>query len=90
MKFIFTKHAKERLRDFARYGVKISRQEVIEVIKNPEHVDEESDHPKMIASKPKDAKHILRVVFKIEDDIITVITFYPAMKGRYYENQTTS
>jgi len=27
----------------------------------------------------------MQIVFKIEDDIITIITFYPAKKGRYYE-----
>lgn len=85
MKFVFTKHAKDRLVKFAKIGIKIYRRDVLATIKNPEHLDKESDFPKIIASKPRDEKHILRVVFKIEDDIITIITFYIAKKGRYYE-----
>ena len=38
----------------------------------------------IIASKSIDAKHILRVVYRKEDDKIIVTTFYPAEKGRYY------
>ena len=38
----------------------------------------------IIASRSIDEKHVLRVVYKWKGDIITVITFYPAAKGRYY------
>ena len=57
---------------------------VRDVIRNPEDEDKESDFPKIIASKSIDEEHILRVVYKKKGDIITVITFYPAAKGRYY------
>lgn len=87
MEFIFTKHAKKKFKDLAKIGVKVSPKDVLVTIKHPEYLDEESDYPKLIASKSTDTKHILRVVFKIEDDIITVITFYPARKGRYYEDK---
>lgn len=30
-----------------------------------------------------DDKHILRVIFEIKDDIITVITVHPARRGTY-------
>lgn len=85
MRVIFTKHAKKRFRDFAKVGVRFSRKDVLSVLKDPEHLDDESNPPKIIASKPIDEKHVLRVVFKVERDIITVITFYPARRGRYYE-----
>lgn len=85
MKFVFTKHVKKRIKSFNIQGLRITQKEVIRVISNSEHVDKESDSPKIIASRSMDSKHILRVVFKIEDDIITIITCYPAKKGRYYE-----
>lgn len=85
MKIIFTKHALKRLTGFAEQGLVISRKRVAYAIKNPEHLDEASDAPKLIASIPIDSRRILRVVFKIQDDIITIITLYPAKKGRYYE-----
>ena len=85
MKFVFTKHAFSKFVDFEKQGITFAQKDIIIVIKDPEHIDKNSDHPKMIASRPYDEKHVLRVVFKIEDDIITIITFYPAKKGRYYE-----
>ncbi len=87
MRFVFTKHALKRFKDFRNYGVKIARQQVIKTIQKPDHVDKKSDSPKIIVSKIRDETHILRVVFKIESDIIVIITFYPAKRGRYYENK---
>jgi len=85
MRFVFTKHARGKFVKFAKNGIIVYEKDVLKTIGNPEHLDKESDFPKMIASRPRDNKHILRVVFKIEDDIIIIITFYPARKGRYYE-----
>ncbi len=88
MKIVFTKHARKKFSDLARIGVKVSQKALIDVVKSPEHVDRESDYPKLIASRSTDLKHIIRVVFKIKNDIITIITFYPARKGRYYVKET--
>lgn len=67
-----------------KHGIIISKKEIKNVVLIPEHIDIISDQPNRIASKEFDATHVLRVVYKIEDDIIKVITFYPAEKGRYY------
>lgn len=85
MKFVFTKHAKKKFKDFAGQGLKFSQKDVKIIVKSPEHVDKETDYPKLIASGTIGIKHVLRIVFKVEDDIITIITLYPAKKGRYYE-----
>lgn len=85
MKIVFTKHAEDKLA-LLPVQLQITKEDVVNVIKNPEHIDEESDYPKTIVSRPRGTKHILRVVIKQRGDIITVITFYPAKKGRYYEN----
>lgn len=88
MKIDYTKHAKKKFSDLAATGVKISPKDVLVTISKPENVDKESDYPKIIASRPLSPKHILRVVFKIENGRIIIITFYPARKGRYYEKKT--
>ncbi len=90
MKFVFTKHAlqdKFAMLKKHKFQTKATRQLIREIIVNPEHRDEESDKPNIIASKSIDIKHILRVVYRKEFDIIRVITFYPAEKGRYYEDK---
>lgn len=89
MRVVYTKHAKKKFKELAKIGVKLLRRDISVTIKNSEYIDEESDKPNIIASRSIDEKHILRVVFKVEDDIINVITFYPARVGRYYEKKTS-
>ena len=85
MKIILSKHIiQDKIPLLKNRGFFVTIRQVKEVITNPDHVDKESDHPKIIASKSIDEKHILRVVYKIENDIIKAITIYPAEKGRYY------
>ena len=86
MKIKYTKHAAvDKFAMLKKHKFKVNKRLIREVIENPEHEDEESDPPKIIASKGIDPTHVLRIVYKKEgDDIITVITFYPAERGRYY------
>jgi len=55
---------------------------VRETIKNPDF-EGETNQGQPTVNKNLDSKHILRVVYKIKGDIITVITFYVASKVRY-------
>ena len=85
MKIIYTKHAAiDKFNMLKKHKFKVSKSFIQKVIKDPDHEDRESDKPKIIASKEIDQKHVLRVVYKHQGDIITVITFYPAEKERYY------
>lgn len=87
MRIIYTKHAENKFIKLSKQGAKITKENVSNTLEFPDHVDEQIDFPKIIASKKINEKLILRVVFKRKDDIITVITFYPARRGRYYENE---
>lgn len=85
MKIIFTRHASvDKVAMLKKHNFISSKKFIKDVIRNPENEDKETDFPKIIASKSLDEKHVLRVVYKKEGDIMTVITFYPAPKGRYY------
>lgn len=85
MKIVFTSHAiKDKFPLLLRHGFKVTKKDIKSVISNPEHIDKITDYPKIIVSKEFDKKHILRVVHKVENGIIKVITFYPAEKGRYF------
>lgn len=77
---------RDKIPFFEKQGFKISVKQIKDVIKNPEHTDEESDSPKIIVSKGFDERYIIRVVYKVrkDDGIIKAITFYLAEKGRYY------
>lgn len=85
MKIIFTKHATQKLLKPVKKGLKLSKEDITNTVKNPDQVDYEIDYPKIIAIKDYDQRHVIRVVFRRNSDIITVITFYPARQGRYEE-----
>ena len=85
MKIVISKHITlDKIPLLRSRGYSITRKQINEVISYPEHMDKDSDYPKIIASKQYDQKHILRVVYKIEGGIIKAITIYLAEKGRYY------
>ena len=85
MKILLSKHIiQDKIPLLKSHGFFITVKQIKEVITNPDHLDNESDRPKIIASKSFDEKHILRVVYKLENGIIKTITIYPAEKGRYY------
>lgn len=84
MKIIYTKHALRKFEKLSQHGLNLTKRNISAVIRNPDHIDIKTDRPKFIASKDFDKKQVLRVVYKIKGGIITVITFYPAEKGRYY------
>lgn len=85
MKIIYTKHAEvDKPAVLRAHKFKVSKRAIEEVIRNPEHIDRKANPPNIIFSRSIDAKHVLRIVCRREDDIMKVITFYPAEKGRYY------
>jgi len=54
---------------------------VEETVSLPEAIDH-SQFPLLVAQKSIDEKHILKVVFKKENGIIKIITFYPMRKKK--------
>lgn len=82
MKIHFTKHAEEKFKILSNYGVKISKIRVIKTVKKPNIIDN-SRNPLFIARSDLDKNHVLRVVYKTENNFLTVITFYPGRKSQY-------
>ncbi len=85
MKVTYTKHAKRKFGFHKKLGWKFSRADVKRVIQEPNFSNIDIDRSVKIALKRWDSEHDLRVIYKEEDGIITVITFYPTEKGRYTE-----
>lgn len=84
MKIRYTKHALNKFKILTEHGIKLTKNDIKKTINKSEDIDTNTDHPKLIASRTFDKKHVLRVVYKIEGGIIVIITFYPAEKERYY------
>lgn len=87
-KIIYTKHAEDKLKTKESKKFTITKRKIENVIK------QSSDQVLLPLGVIRtigllDKSHSLCVVFKHEHDIIKVITYFPAEKGRY-ENQILS
>lgn len=78
----FTKHAVEKFAILAHHGVVISRERVLETVEHPDMIDR-SRMPLKIAQRGLNRTHVLRVVYREENGIKTIITFYPGRKSQY-------
>jgi hypothetical protein len=82
MKYFFTKHSKEKLVLMRKYGFLITRKKVKDTIKYPLKTESKSDGT-IIASSEIDTHLLVRVVYRIENDIIIIITCYPGRRKQY-------
>ena len=83
MEIRFTHHAERKFEILKRHGVSVSRKRVVDILQRPAHVDTRSRAPLCIAQGEFDKRRVLRIVYKIEDDMMVVITFYPGRKSQY-------
>jgi mRNA-degrading endonuclease RelE of RelBE toxin-antitoxin system len=81
----FTKHAGEKFNILKKHSLNISKQFIIETVNAPDQIDH-SRLPLLIAQKSLDSTHVLRVVYKVEDNIRIIITFYPGGIKQYGKN----
>jgi len=77
----FTRHAQQKFTDLARLGFIITPEQVLEALRNPEHVDTDLDPP--VAQRAISDRHLVRVVFVENENELRIVTFYPARRERY-------
>ena len=82
MKIVFTKHALRKQEILKEMGWEINLDLVEKTIIEPGFKGR-TRHKQPTAHRYLDDEHILRVVYKVGGDIITVITIHPARRGRY-------
>lgn len=83
MKIVFTKHATEhKLPLLKRFGWVITLNRIKEIVESPRWSGVTKKGQKT-AMDLVDRTHILRVIFRKEDGIITIITLHIARKGKY-------
>ena len=82
MQIRFTQHAEEKFYVLMRHGWNISREKVEETVQNSVVLDH-SRRPLVIAQSSLDERHVLRVVYKQDEGVAVVITFYPGRKSQY-------
>ncbi|MEK7558862.1 MAG: hypothetical protein AAB521_00985 [Patescibacteria group bacterium] len=83
MKIIYTKHAeKDKIPILKELGWNITKAQIKKTVRNPKWRGITNKGQKTAMSLI-DEKHILRVIYRLENDIITVITLHIARRGKY-------
>mgnify|MGYP001579818333 CR=1 FL=1 len=82
VQYVYTIHAEEKLTLPRVRKLRISKKRIERVIEKPIVVDA-SEQPVLIAIGNLTKALSLCVVYRRIEEIIRVITFYPAEKGRY-------
>lgn len=88
MKIKYTAHAQKKFEFFKKLGLIFRKSDIKTALKNPNYSSVDEKRGVSIVLKEIDEKHNLRVVYKENNDIITVITFYATSKGRYQNENT--
>jgi len=78
----FTKHARDKFKILEKHNFYISEGQVRQTINYPDKIDY-SRLPLMIAQRSITDSHVLRVVYRKEEDRKIIITFYPGRKRAY-------
>ena len=82
MKIVFTQHAEQKLETAEAKKFRITKRNITSILKRADLKDSVSDKVMRIVAYLA-RQHSLCVVYKVKHDIIIVITFFPANKGRY-------
>ena len=85
-KIIFTLHAKDKFEMIQKSGFRVTEEDVLACITSPDTLEKRPNDIK-IAQKNFDENHVLRVVFRQENDKIKIITFHPGNRRRYEKKQ---
>lgn len=78
----FTKHAEQKFTVLKRHEFLVTKAQVLKAITQPDRLDY-SRLPLLIAQRQIDKHHVLRVVYKIDNDTTKIITFYPGRVKQY-------
>ena len=78
----FSQHSLIKIDLLKAYGVNISKEIVVDIIKFPDKI-ETGYKNRLIAQKKIDDEHVLRVVYEKQEDEILIITAYPGRRSRY-------
>ena len=82
MKIEFTAHAEDKFLILEEHNFLIDKETVIKTINEPDKTVA-GRKGRLIAQKAIDEKHLLRVVYKIKNYRIIIVTFYPTRRSRH-------
>jgi len=83
VKIVYTKHAQQKFKFLESIGWKFTKSDLEAALEKPDDSGVDVERKAEFVLKEIDERHNLRVIYRKNDGIMTVITFYPTRKGRY-------
>ena len=83
----FTLHAETKFKTIQKSGFSVTREDVIDCLRFPDKIDTAPNNIK-ISQKGMGSRHVLRVVFREDNQGIKVITFHPGNRRRYEKKKS--
>ena len=81
-KIIFTRHAEFKRKLLQEHGFQITRQEIIDAIREPNRV-RAGYHGRKVVEKKLTVRHLLRIVVEDSPEGLKIVTLYPTRRDRY-------
>jgi hypothetical protein len=82
MTYYFTKHAKEKIIKTRKAGFLVTVDTVKKTVSKPLRIEDRYDGTYIVSSLLY-GNHILRVVYRVDGDIIVIITLYAGRRKAY-------
>lgn len=82
MHYVYKRHAEEKLRETEPKRLHITKKLITKILDTPDAIDM-SDEPVRIAMGKLSSHHTLCIVYRYEENVMHIITFFPARRGRY-------
>jgi len=82
MKILYAKHAEMKFQILKKHNFIVTKKQIRDIVENPESI-KRGRKSRLIAQGPITKTHLIRVIYRQENNVITVITFYPARRQRY-------
>ena len=78
----FGPHAVKKFDDLRRYNVSVTREQVEEAVRQPDH-REAGKKDRMVATRGFTEHLVLRVIYRETQEAFEIVTFYPGRRSRY-------
>lgn len=79
---VYTQHARAKFEILKRHGFMVTSDQVEATLNQPDDIIAQTGG-RFIAQKSITERHVLRVIYREEEDNRVVITFYPGRRDRY-------
>lgn len=81
-RIIYTRHAQDKFAILKRHGFELTPEQIEQTVLDAEWVEQQPGG-RLLAQRAINEHHVLRVIYRREEQNYVIITFYPGRRARY-------